>query len=525
MSRAETTVTDDEVLGLGQSLENRRRGLWWLVLALMGALGIGFVVLAAYGTGDINYDYWESLLLIGLLALLTCAVAYFADKEREHRRKNQELIQELHSTARALDSRVARLNKLCETSTRLAGTLDVDRISELVVEALVGQVEADAASLVLLDKDGSPCVHQKCRGTLVGGDGQDGDGAQVDEASGQALDNVLPSDPEFITKLISEEGQPGMAPAKIPPELTKRLAAWGKTLSTIYAPMKVSRLVGGALSAARQGEFSGEDLNLLTTLANMAAKAIESAELHEELRQSYFRTLHVLMRSLAARDSYSAAHGEAVTALAVKIAERMGLKPALLEALRAYGPLHDVGKIGISDAVLLKPGPLTEEELSMCRQHPLIGEEIIRPLNPPREVLSMIRNHHERWDGLGYPDGLEGEKIPLLARVLAVADAFHAMTSHRPYRPATILYGAIQEIKVLSGEQFDPKAVKALVELWESGDVARLNMRSGEIKPAEIVISAPPPLSPPSDGEEASPFCCPLSLGASSGNLSAPGER
>lgn len=468
--------------------------MWWLVLALMGVLGIGFVVLAAYGTGDITYDYWEPLLLIGLLALLTCAVAYFADKDREHRRRNQELIQQLHATARALDSRVARLNKLCETSTRLAGTLDVDRISELVVEALVGQVEADAASLVLLDKDGSPCVHQKCRGTLA--EANDNGTSDGNEGPRPDLDHVLPSDPEFITKLIADEGAPGMAPAKIPPELTKRLAAWGKTLSTIYAPMKVSRLVGGALSAARQGEFSGEDLNLLTTLANMAAKAIESAELHEELRQSYFRTLHVLMRSLAARDSYSAAHGEAVTSLAVKMAQRMGLKPALIEALRAYGPLHDVGKIGISDAVLLKPGPLTDEELSMCRQHTLIGEEIIRPLNPAPEVLSMIRNHHERWDGLGYPDGLRGEEIPLLARVLAVADAFHAMTSHRPYRPATILYGAIQEIKVLSGEQFDPRAVNALVELWESGEVARLNMRSGEVEPAEILVSAAPVSTP-----------------------------
>jgi len=135
-------------------------------------LGLAFVVLVAYGDATFTIDYTEPLLLIGLLAFLTCTVAYFADKERKHRAENRDLIRQLHETAQALDTRVERLNKLCETSTDLAGALDVERISELVVEALVGQVHADAASLVLLDKPKGDYVHKRTKGRLAELDGE-----------------------------------------------------------------------------------------------------------------------------------------------------------------------------------------------------------------------------------------------------------------------------------------------------------------------------------------------------------------
>ena len=438
--------------------DRARKHLLWLAVAIIGFLGIAFVVLVAYGPDALIADSSELLLLIGLLAFLTCTVAYFADKEREHRAQNRSLITQLHETAQALDARVARLNHLCETSARLTGTLDVERISDLIVEALVTQVQADAASIVLLDKEKGHYLYTHSRGALAELNGE--------EAS-----------PESIAKAAAEAGSTEMRLFGCAPEVSRQLEAWGKMRAAITAPMQVSDLVGGALAAMREDDFSGEDLSLLTTLANMASKAIESAELHEELRQSYFRTLHVLSRSLAARDPYSAAHGEAVTWLACRLAERLGMGVKAVAIVQGYGPLHDLGKIGIADAVLLKTTPLSEEELQVCRQHAVIGEEIIRPLNPGPDVLSMIRNHHERWDGAGYPDGLRGERIPLLARVVAVADAFHAMVSHRPYRPATLAFSAVQEIKALAGSQFDPSAVQALLDLWENGEVARFNMR------------------------------------------------
>jgi len=459
--------------------DEARKHVLWLAIAVIACLGLAFVILVAYGRDSLVADHNELLLLIGLLAFLTCTVAYFADKEREHRAQNRNLIRELHETAQALDSRVARLNQLCETSTHLAGALDIERISELVVEALATQVQADAASLVLLDRARGNCLFKRSKGPL----------AELDAEEDM---------PEAIATAAAQDGGPAIRHLGRAPDVARQLEAWGNMRAAMSAPMPVSDIVGGALAAIRHDDFSAEDLSLLTTLANMASKAIESAELHEELRRSYFRTLHVLSRSLAARDPYSAAHGEAVTWLACRLAERLGLGDDAVEILRAYCPLHDLGKIGIADSVLLKQGPLTSEELEICRQHTVIGEEIIRPLNPGSAVLSMIRNHHERWDGGGYPDGLSGDDIPTLPRVVAVADAFHAMVSHRPYKPATIAFSAVQEIKALAGAQFDPTAVQALGELWDNGEVAKFNMRpadAGETADAlrhSLSLSAPP---------------------------------
>lgn len=454
-------------LGRGEDYagDKRRKDLLWLALALIAVQGLAFVVLVCYGQDSLTADYSEPLLLIGLLAFLVCTVAYFADKERQHRAENRSLIRRLHETASALDMRVARLNKLCETSTDLAGALNIERISELVVESLVTQVQADAASLVLLDKARGQYFHTSSKGALAG--------LEVEQDM-----------PEAIARAATDETGPAIRVVTPSADVAKQIEAWANVRASISAPVKVSEIMGGALAAIRQDAFSSEDLNLLTTLANMASKAIESAELHEELRQSYYRTLHVLARSLAARDPYSAAHGQAVTSLGCSLAAKLGLEAEASEALQAYGPLHDLGKIGIADSVLLKEGPLTAEELELCRQHAVIGEEIIKPLNPGPAVLCMIRNHHERWDGEGYPDRLKGEEIPILARVVAVADTFHAMASHRPYRPGTTAFHAVQEIKALAGGQFDPAVVQALSELWDSGEIAKQHMRAAE--PAEV---------------------------------------
>lgn len=457
----------------GHQLDERRKQLLWLALGLVGLLAIAFVVLVAYGLEVGNADYTEPLLLIGLLALVTCSIAYFADKEREQRAENHRLIRELHETAKALDSRIARLNRLSETSLHLAGTLDIDRISELVVQALVENVKAEAASLVLVDRTKGEYVHSRRVGPLW-----------------ESRDRV---DRPLALAEVAAEG-PCIRQLEGPPEIADQLRAWEKVKASISAPVKVSEVVSGALAAIREESFDREDLNLLTTLANMSSKAIESAELHQRLRQSYYRTLHVLARSLAARDPYSAAHGEAVTWLACRLGEKVGLSGGELEVLRAYGPLHDLGKIGISDALLSRQGPLSEDEFEMVRQHTTIGESIVKPLEPGPAALAMMRSHHERWDGQGYPDGLQGEEIPVLARVLAAADVFHAILSHRPYRGGATPVQAIREIKAASGTQFDPHIVEALVQLWQRGELASYSFEVGcPARATDILeLSGPP---------------------------------
>jgi len=451
--------------------------LLWLALALIGLLTVALVLLVAYGAEITDYDYAEPLLLIGLLAFVTCAVAYFADKEREQRAENQRLIRELHQTAQALDSRIARLNKLSETSADLAGALDIDRISELVIQALVDQVDADAASLVLLDSSRGEYVHRRSVGEMPTEDGQ-------------------PPDPAETAKAAAE-GTSQSPEADGSPEAAERLQAWERIRATITAPMKVSEVVGGALTAIRDETFNTEDLNLLKTLANMCTKAIESADLHQSLRQSYYRTLHVLARSLAARDPYSASHGEAVTHLALLLAKELALPDDAIEAIQFYGPLHDLGKIGIPDAILSKRGALTEEEFDTIRQHTVLGESIIRPLEPGVHALVMIRSHHERWDGAGYPDGSKGEKTPIVARVLAVADTFHAIVSHRSYRGGTLPAKAVQEIKGMSGTQFDPKVVAALGRLWDGGALGELTIRLAESPQARNMLDLPASIPAP----------------------------
>jgi two-component system, cell cycle response regulator len=169
----------------------------------------------------------------------------------------------------------------------------------------------------------------------------------------------------------------------------------------------------------------------------------------------------VLLRALAERDPGLGTHAETV-ALAAATAEALGLTPDEIEHVRHASELHDVGKVAIPDAILGKPGPLTEEEWTFVRRHPIIGERIILAAPALARVAALVRSSHERWDGGGYPDALSGDTIPVGARIVSVADAFAAMTAGRPYRPARTVEDALAELRRGAGAQFDP----AVVDAW-----------------------------------------------------------
>jgi putative nucleotidyltransferase with HDIG domain len=177
-------------------------------------------------------------------------------------------------------------------------------------------------------------------------------------------------------------------------------------------------------------------------------------------------TLSILSRALEARDPYTRGHSVRVTAIAEAIARRLGWDEGQLELLKVGGPLHDVGKLGVSEEVLAKPGRLDEQELAQIREHPKLGARILLRVAALRGALPYVLYHHERWDGAGYPTGRAGEQIPLEARVLAVADAFDAMTSDRPYRPALDREEALAEVARCAGTQFDPEIVRIFLELF-----------------------------------------------------------
>jgi len=177
--------------------------------------------------------------------------------------------------------------------------------------------------------------------------------------------------------------------------------------------------------------------------------------------------LSVLSRAIEARDPYTRGHSARVTALAEEVARRLGWDEERIGLLRVGGPLHDVGKLAVSDEVLCKRGKLDERELAEIREHPTLGAKILLRLVAFRGALPYVLYHHERWDGTGYPTGRSGEQIPLEARVLAVADAFDAMTSDRPYRRALSHDEALAEVARCSGTQFDPQIVEIFVELFD----------------------------------------------------------
>jgi putative nucleotidyltransferase with HDIG domain len=173
----------------------------------------------------------------------------------------------------------------------------------------------------------------------------------------------------------------------------------------------------------------------------------------------------VLTRTLATRDPEGAGHAARVTAIALRIAEALNAGAERLEAIRMGGPLHDIGKLAVDPAILNKPGALDDAELKEIRTHPIVGVRMIDGVRALRRARDCVLHHHERWDGTGYPHGLGGNAIPLEARILAVADAYDAMTSDRPYRTALTREAAVAEVDRCAGSQFDPLVAEAFLSL------------------------------------------------------------
>ncbi len=186
----------------------------------------------------------------------------------------------------------------------------------------------------------------------------------------------------------------------------------------------------------------------------------ERARSHE-LKLSYMATVRALSNAVEARDAYTRKHAERVTAYGMEIARALGLSVTDAPELEFGFLLHDIGKLGIPDSILYKPGELTPEERALMVQHPVVGAEIVRDIEFLARPMHVVRHHHERWDGSGYPDGLAGEEIPLSARVFAVADVLDALTSDRPYRSASPLHVARKMILAESGTHFDPRVIEA----------------------------------------------------------------
>ena len=237
-------------------------------------------------------------------------------------------------------------------------------------------------------------------------------------------------------------------------------------------------------------DFEPEVINRLQILADRSLLTLENLNLHESVFSNLYDTLKALINSLEARDPYSRHHSVRVTHIAANFAEKLHLSSELVDSLRLAGALHDIGKIGIPDAVLLKPDKLTPEEVKIIRQHPVIGDNIVAPLNLLPRERTLILHHHERWDGKGYPMGLASEDIPFLARLIALADSYDAITSDRPYRKRRTHEEALNEITAHAGTQFDPDLARQFVEIMSQPLAAQeICGAAAELETDELLLS------------------------------------
>ncbi|MDP1808776.1 MAG: HD domain-containing protein [Actinomycetota bacterium] len=322
-----------------------------------------------------------------------------------------------------LEQRLDEVSLLHQISRESTLSRNLGKVLDLILDKAINMHEADSGSIVLVDKK-----------------------------SGDLLIKATKNRSPDVTG--EESGFPGA----------------GEAPNCVSQPILLDEQVIGVLNlSCKEGtagcKFSPGNLDFLATLANHAAAAINNAQLFEELRDTYINTVQALATAIEAKDQYTHGHSTRVAEYALAVAKELDMTPGQMEVVRAAAYLHDVGKIGIPEVILAKPGKLTAAEYEIIKTHPEISARIISPANFQGEVVSIVRHHHERIDGRGYPDMLQGENIPLEARILAVADSFDAMISARPYRMPMSHEGAKKELIRCSGTQFDKEIVRVFIKV------------------------------------------------------------
>ncbi|MFN3699641.1 MAG: HD domain-containing phosphohydrolase, partial [Dictyoglomus sp.] len=349
-----------------------------------------------------------------------------------------------------LTKMIEELLLLQEISLRINSKLNLHELLELIMSLVKDKLNVEACSLMLLDSNKKELSFEVALGdkgeeikryTIKVGEGIAG---KVAESKKPIISNNVAKNPLFEPKF-------------------DYLTSF-KTKSLICVPIICQDEIIGVIEIINKKnseKFSKSDLRLLQAIANQSAIAIKNALLYQELKDLFFDTIGSLASAIDAKDPYTHGHSKRVSEISVLIGKELGFSEEFLEKIRLAGLLHDIGKIGIEDRILSKKDKLTTEEYEIIKKHPSIGRKILEPIDLLKDIIPGIEEHHEKYDGSGYPKGLRGYKISLLGRIIAVADAFDALTSQRPYRDKCDIDTAIMEINNLSGRHFDPKIVWA----------------------------------------------------------------
>ena len=351
-----------------------------------------------------------------------------------------------------IDNLIMMLASIHEFGVTATGLLSKEEVSQTVVDTACSIIHSDLASLMLINPENelyiisSKGLSEKVK-------------KETKMKIGEGIAGRVASTGKYIFVENIETDVRFLRPNDDDRYVSK---------SFISVPLKVKSRVIGVLninSPKNKKQFNDRDLKLITILADQAAMRLDNIELFNNLQSFYFEMVQTLARAIDAKDAYTYDHADRARKYAKAIAVKMNLPYTIVRNIEYAALMHDIGKIGIADNILLKKEKLTEQEIKMLRTHPIIGNKILAPVKFLSPVAPMVLYHQEWYDGSGYPEGLAKEEIPLGARIVAVIDAYDAMTSDRPYRKALPIKTAVKELKEGAGTQFDPKIVDIFINI------------------------------------------------------------
>ncbi|HKI53797.1 MAG TPA: HD domain-containing phosphohydrolase [Anaerolineales bacterium] len=371
----------------------------------------------------------------------------------------QSLVSLEQTVVELLKSGESQLGALIGVGRTINSSLGLERVLEEVMDSLIELMSAERGFLMLRESDGN-LKERIARGI---------DHSNLDEESFKVsrtiVDKVVGTGEAILTTNAQED-----------PRFENQMSVAAYRLRSILcAPLKIKdRLIGVIYvdNRAHTGIFQDRELGLITAFSDQAAVAIDNAQLfdglqasNQELQDAYRATLEGWVHALDMRDKETEGHTQRVTTLTERLARSMGVGDEELVHIRRGALLHDIGKMAIPDGILLKPGPLTDDERELIKKHPVYAFEMLDKIKFLRPAIDIPHYHHEKWDGTGYPVGLRGEDIPFAARIFPVIDVYDALVSNRPYRKALPPEDVREYIKADSGKHFDPQVVDAFMQM------------------------------------------------------------
>jgi len=354
----------------------------------------------------------------------------------------------------------ARFELVYEVSKKIGSVPRMTQMLEQVIKMTQQTLNAAAASVLLYGDNENELFFEVASGPV-----------------GQELRKLKVSSEKGIAGQVARTGRPLIVNSvSNDPYFERNVdeATGFITRSLVCVPLMVQRRIMGVMEVLNKldgSDFDERDLEAVVSVAATAAMAIENTRLHETVLDAYKSTIMTLAETIDAKHPYTRGHSQRVKEYALLGGASLSLTPEEIETLEYAATLHDIGKIAIDASILNKPGALSESELNIIREHPVIGATLLKKIQFLEKAGDLVLYHHERYDGKGYPAGLKGERIPLGARIIAVADAFDTMTTNRSYRPAMTVDQAFSEIYGCSGTQFCPTAIAAFISGFNVYDI------------------------------------------------------